>query len=150
MGKTTVHRTGGIARARADGGSGSRSVAVTGGVGGGPAIVSAEGSALLTLSSRCMGISSDCTLDAVTRRTRILATIGPSSNTTDAIGQLIAAGADAFRLNFSHGTRDSHAVTCRRIREAAERWLTELDTSTLRDLLTLRRDAVAADVDIEA
>ncbi len=32
---------------------------------------------------------------------------------------------------------------------AGERWLTELDTSTLRDLLTLRRDAVAADVDVE-
>jgi SNF2 family DNA or RNA helicase len=32
---------------------------------------------------------------------------------------------------------------------AGERWLTELDTGTLRDLLTLRRDAVAADVDVE-
>jgi len=54
------------------------------------------------------------------RRTRILATLGPSTNNVDAIRQLIAAGADAFRLNFSHGTRESHAVTCRHVREAAE------------------------------
>jgi pyruvate kinase len=31
----------------------------------------------------------------------------------------MTAGADAFRLNFSHGTHESHAATCRRIREAA-------------------------------
>ena len=54
------------------------------------------------------------------RRTRILATIGPSTNNVESIRQLMAAGADAFRLNFSHGTRESHAVTCQRIREAAE------------------------------
>jgi pyruvate kinase len=66
------------------------------------------------------------------RRTRILATIGPSSNSVDAIRQLIAAGADAFRLNFSHGTRESHAVTCQRIREAAESMGRE--TSIVQDL----------------
>jgi pyruvate kinase len=68
----------------------------------------------------------------VTRRTRILATVGPSSNSVEAIQQLIAAGADAFRLNFSHGTRESHAVSCRRIREAAES--TGRDTSIVQDL----------------
>jgi pyruvate kinase len=66
------------------------------------------------------------------RRTRILATIGPSTNNVDAIRQLIGAGVDAFRLNFSHGTRESHAQTCQRIREAAEAMGRE--TSILQDL----------------
>ncbi len=53
------------------------------------------------------------------RRTRILSTIGPASDTPAGIRALIDAGTDAFRLNFSHGTTDSHADACRRIREAA-------------------------------
>jgi pyruvate kinase len=53
------------------------------------------------------------------RRTRILATLGPATDTVEAIRDLMIAGADAFRLNFSHGTHDSHAATCGRIREAA-------------------------------
>jgi pyruvate kinase len=36
------------------------------------------------------------------------------------IGALIAAGADAFRLNFSHGTADAHAALCRLVRHAAQ------------------------------
>ncbi|HVW06023.1 MAG TPA: pyruvate kinase [Vicinamibacterales bacterium] len=54
------------------------------------------------------------------RRTRILATIGPASNDAPTIQALIAAGADAFRLNFSHGNADAHAETCRGIRAVAE------------------------------
>ena len=57
---------------------------------------------------------------AFMRRTRILATIGPSSSDTDVIRQLLDAGADAFRLNFSHGTHDTHRDVCQRIRAAAE------------------------------
>jgi len=53
------------------------------------------------------------------RRTRILATIGPASDTTESIRALLDAGADAFRLNFSHGSVEGHAETYRRIREAA-------------------------------
>jgi pyruvate kinase len=53
------------------------------------------------------------------RRTRILATIGPASNTPAIIAELLAAGVDAFRLNFSHGVWQDHEVTCRRIREVA-------------------------------
>ena len=53
------------------------------------------------------------------RRTRILATLGPTSDSVEGIAALIEAGADAFRLNFSHGTRELHALTCQRIREVA-------------------------------
>ena len=55
------------------------------------------------------------------RRTRILATLGPSSDAPETIEALLEAGADAFRLNFSHGTHDEHAERCRRIRDAAAR-----------------------------
>lgn len=54
------------------------------------------------------------------RRTRILATIGPASRSPEVLTELLAAGVDAFRLNFSHGTRADHELLCRRIREAAE------------------------------
>ncbi len=53
------------------------------------------------------------------RRTRILVTVGPASDDPVTIRALMTAGADAFRLNFSHGTRESHEATGRRIREAA-------------------------------
>ena len=53
------------------------------------------------------------------RRTRILSTIGPACDTLDGIRGLIEAGADAFRLNFSHGTQAGHAEAAKRIRSAA-------------------------------
>ena len=55
------------------------------------------------------------------RRTKIVATIGPASRSVDAMTELIRAGADVFRLNFSHGTREDHAENVARAREAAER-----------------------------
>jgi pyruvate kinase len=55
------------------------------------------------------------------RHTKIIATLGPASSTPSAIDALIAAGVDVFRLNFSHGTHESHAATYRAVREAAAR-----------------------------
>jgi len=55
------------------------------------------------------------------RHTRIIATVGPSCDTPDTLDALINAGVDVFRLNFSHGTHDSHRATFTRIREAASR-----------------------------
>ena len=52
-----------------------------------------------------------------TRQARILATLGPSSSSPDDIRALHAAGADVFRLNFSHGSHDDHAERYRLIRE---------------------------------
>ena len=54
------------------------------------------------------------------RRTKIIATLGPATESDAAINELIAAGVDLFRLNFSHGTHDSHAAAVTRIRAAAE------------------------------
>jgi len=52
-------------------------------------------------------------------RTRILSTIGPACSDVATMSALLAAGTDAFRLNFSHGTIATHQEACRRIREAA-------------------------------
>ena len=51
------------------------------------------------------------------RRTKIVATIGPSSETPERLRALVAAGMNAARLNFSHGTHEEHAEVVRRIRE---------------------------------
>jgi len=51
------------------------------------------------------------------RRTKIIATLGPSSSSADVVGRLFQAGADVFRLNFSHGTHADHAERFALIRE---------------------------------
>jgi pyruvate kinase len=53
----------------------------------------------------------------VNRRTKIVATIGPGSESEDMIAKLISAGVNVFRLNFSHGTAAQHATVSRRIRK---------------------------------
>ena len=50
------------------------------------------------------------------RKVRILATLGPASNTPSMIRQLSEAGADAFRINMSHGTQPEKAVLVEAIR----------------------------------
>jgi pyruvate kinase len=54
------------------------------------------------------------------RRTKIIATLGPATDSEAAIGSLIASGVDVFRLNFSHGTHQGHATAVARIRAAAQ------------------------------
>ena len=49
--------------------------------------------------------------------TKILATIGPSSATREQLEKLIDAGADAFRINFSHGTHAEHKARVKLIRQ---------------------------------
>ncbi|MEQ1758212.1 MAG: pyruvate kinase [Vicinamibacterales bacterium] len=53
------------------------------------------------------------------RHTKIVATVGPASNSEVAIGELLTAGVDVFRLNFSHGTHQTHGEVIARIRAAA-------------------------------
>lgn len=55
------------------------------------------------------------------RRTKIVATLGPASDSPEGIASLIESGVDVFRLNFSHSTQEKHAEVYRRVREAAER-----------------------------
>src|SRR5260370_34326251 len=55
------------------------------------------------------------------RHTKIIATVGPASDSDKMIDDLIAAGTDIVRLNFSHGTQQWHGATCARVREAARR-----------------------------
>jgi pyruvate kinase len=50
------------------------------------------------------------------RSAKILATLGPASSGPERIQVLYEAGADAFRLNFSHGTHEQHAERCEAIR----------------------------------
>jgi pyruvate kinase len=50
------------------------------------------------------------------RRTKIIATLGPASSTPEMMGQLFQAGADIFRLNFSHGSHADHAARIEIIR----------------------------------
>lgn len=53
------------------------------------------------------------------RLTKIVATLGPASSDEARIEELIAAGVDIFRLNFSHGSHERHAESVARIRRAA-------------------------------
>ena len=50
------------------------------------------------------------------KRTKIIATIGPSSSSPAIIARLIHAGMDAARLNFSHGDWNDHTRRIRLIR----------------------------------
>ncbi len=55
------------------------------------------------------------------RKTKILATVGPTCQEPALLDALLAAGVDGFRLNFSHGTPDTHRAVVQRIREASLR-----------------------------
>jgi pyruvate kinase len=56
------------------------------------------------------------------RRTKIIATLGPASSSADVLARLFQAGADVFRLNFSHGTHEDHAQRFAMIRELEEKF----------------------------
>ncbi len=53
-------------------------------------------------------------------RTKIVATIGPSSGSVDVLEEMIANGCSVFRINFSHGSHESHGESILNIRQAAE------------------------------
>lgn len=55
------------------------------------------------------------------RRAKILATLGPASNTQKNIESLIEAGLNAVRINMSHGTQGEHAETIKNARAAAKK-----------------------------
>jgi pyruvate kinase len=55
------------------------------------------------------------------RRTKIVATIGPASNSPEVLVRMVEAGLDVARLNFSHGTAEGHAETAEMVRAAGNR-----------------------------
>ena len=58
-------------------------------------------------------------LPDLTRRTKIVATIGPATESPEQLRRLIEAGATTFRLNFSHGDHSEHAARIATIRQVA-------------------------------
>jgi pyruvate kinase len=55
------------------------------------------------------------------RRTKIVATVGPASRSPQKLEQLVQAGVNVFRLNFSHGSHDEHLAVITSVREIATR-----------------------------
>ena len=66
------------------------------------------------------------------RHTKIIATVGPASDSETMLDALIGAGVDIVRLNFSHATHASHGATFARVREAATR--AQREVAILQDL----------------
>ncbi|SHE75956.1 pyruvate kinase [Seinonella peptonophila] len=54
------------------------------------------------------------------RKTKIVCTIGPASESVDVLQEMISRGMNVARLNFSHGSHDEHALRIQRIRQAAD------------------------------
>src|SRR5262245_21081313 len=57
----------------------------------------------------------------MTRKAKIVATIGPASQAEEVLERLILAGMNVARMNFSHGTHEQHAERIARIRKVAEK-----------------------------
>ena len=55
------------------------------------------------------------------RRAKILATIGPASNTEEVLEKLIHSGLNAVRINMSHGTREQHIQIIKTVRKVAQK-----------------------------
>jgi pyruvate kinase len=66
------------------------------------------------------------------RRTKIVCTLGPASATEERIEELVRAGMDVTRINFSHGTRAEHILLIQRVRAVAARL--ECPIAILQDL----------------
>lgn len=65
-------------------------------------------------------------------RTKILATVGPASNTPEKLWELVQAGADVFRLNFSHGSHEDHLKVINHIKALNAKYGTSI--AMLQDL----------------
>ncbi|MFD1145162.1 pyruvate kinase [Larkinella insperata] len=66
------------------------------------------------------------------KKTKIVATVGPASESKEKLLALARAGVNVFRLNFSHGTHEEHLVRIQRIREINEEY--GLNLAILQDL----------------
>src|SRR3954468_16309698 len=57
----------------------------------------------------------------MSRRTKIVATLGPATDTPDVLDAILRAGVDVARINFSHGSEEEHLARVARFRDAAKR-----------------------------
>ena len=57
----------------------------------------------------------------MTRRTKIVATLGPATDASDVMDAILRAGVDVARVNFSHGSADEHLARVARFRDSAKR-----------------------------
>src|SRR5687767_1176484 len=62
------------------------------------------------------GMDRQAGLDHITHRTKIVATVGPACDTYEKLLELVRAGVNIFRLNFSHGTHENKAEIINHIR----------------------------------
>lgn len=60
-------------------------------------------------------------LAASFKRTKIVATIGPTSSSPKVLEELLLAGVNMFRLNFAHGTHEEHGAVLKAVRELSDR-----------------------------
>ena len=65
-------------------------------------------------------------------KTKIVATVGPASNTKEKLHELIVSGVNVFRLNFSHGTHEQHESVIKAIQELNQAF--NYNVSILQDL----------------
>src|SRR5262245_21300307 len=85
------------------------------------------------------------------RRTKIVATLGPATDTPERLEAILRAGVDVARVNFSHGTSDEHLGRIARFRAAAQRVgkfagvLADLPGPKLRVRLPIPRELAADD-----
>ncbi len=82
-------------------------------------------------------------------KTKIVATVGPASNSKEMLRALITEGVDVFRLNFSHGTHADHLKVINNVRELNEELGTRI--CLLQDLQgpKIRVNAMEPDINIE-
>ncbi|WP_200976164.1 pyruvate kinase [Echinicola sp. 20G] len=71
-------------------------------------------------------------LPVLNKKTKILATVGPASNNEKTLIDLVKAGVNVFRLNFSHGNHEGHAEVIRLIRKINKDY--NLNVGILQDL----------------
>ena len=60
-------------------------------------------------------------MSVIFKRTKILATLGPKTNSSEMIEKLLIAGANGLRLNFSHGTYEERDLQIKWIRNATKK-----------------------------
>jgi len=84
------------------------------------------------------------------RKAKIVATIGPASESEEVLRKLITAGLNVARMNFSHGTHEQHAARIRTIREVSQDL--DLPVAILQDLQgpKIRVGKLAAPLDLHA